>query len=97
MRCEHGSLALGWIAGHLLWAVRVGELSLQLDLRVCCAGLTFSVCVPGAQGERGNYRAQQPLWPFSHPVPELFPEGAGISVDQWDWLSGHLVDAGVDI
>lgn len=65
MRCEHGSLALGGIAGHLLWAVRVGELSLQLDLRVCCAGLTFSVCVPGAQGERGNYRAQQPHWPFS--------------------------------
>lgn len=83
-----------WGCCSLLWAVRGGELSLQLDPRVCCAGLTLLPVSLGLRGKRWIWgTAATPT--FSHPVPELFPEGAGISADQWDWLSGHLVDAGV--
>lgn len=86
MRCEHGSLALGWIAGHLLWAVRVGELSLQLDLRVCCAGLTFSVCVPGAQGERGHSNHTGPF-PCARVIPRRSRHLSG-SVGLAVWTPG---------
>lgn len=54
------------VAGRLLWAVRGGQLSLQLDPRAAVQGSPSPLC-SWDQRERGESGAQQPRQPF--PIP----------------------------